>query len=70
MNENQERLLKVIVWRVCSILLTLVTTWLYTGDVKKSTGITMVLHLVLIVAHYLFEFGWDTWVQKKQQTLD
>lgn len=50
---------KVIVWRLISIALTLVTTYLYTGDISKASGLTMVLHAVLIVGHYLFERFWD-----------
>ena len=50
---------KVIVWRLISIVLTLVTTYLYTGDISKASGLTMVLHAVLIVGHYLFERFWD-----------
>jgi len=50
---------KVLVWRAISIALTLVTTWLYTGNISEASGLTMVLHAVLIVGHYLFERGWD-----------
>ncbi len=52
---------KVLVWRVVSIALTLVTSWLYTGSISEASGLTMVLHAVLIVGHYLFERGWDSW---------
>lgn len=51
-------LAKVLIWRVCSIILTLITTWLYTGNIKEASGVTMVLHVVLITGHYLFEKIW------------
>ena len=49
---------KVLVWRVVSVILTLITTWLYTGDISKASGLTAVLHAVLIVSHYVFETFW------------
>ena len=52
-------LAKVLIWRLCSIILTLITTWLYTGDIKQASGVTMILHLVLITGHYVFEKMWD-----------
>ena len=49
---------KVLVWRVVSVVLTLLTTWLYTGNISEASGLTAVLHAVLIVSHYAFETSW------------
>jgi len=54
-----DRLQKVIAWRACSISLTLLVTWLCTGDVKEASLFTFVLHLILMSAHYSFEILWD-----------
>lgn len=51
-------LAKVLIWRACSIILTLITTWLYTGEVKNASSITIILHAVLIIGHYIFEKMW------------
>jgi len=51
-------LFKVLLWRLISIVLTLATTYFYSGDIREASGLTMVLHAVLIVSHYVFEKGW------------
>ena len=56
---TQKLWVKVILWRIISIALTLVTTFFYTGNISEASGLTMVLHAVLIVGHYLFERFWD-----------
>lgn len=54
-------LLKVISWRVISVSITLLVTWLVTGNLSEATGLTLLLHLILIIGHYLFEFTWSRW---------
>ena len=51
--------MKVVVWRVISILLTLLVTLIMTGDVQSATELTVLLHTVLILAHYGFESTWS-----------
>ena len=51
--------MKVVTWRVLSILITLSFLFLLTGDVKTATGITLILHCVLTVAHFVFEAAWE-----------
>ncbi len=55
----KNRIVKVITWRMCSIIITLVTTWLYTGSLKKASTFTIILHVITITAHYGFETFWD-----------
>ena len=50
---------KVIVWRLVSIVVTVPIMCVATGDVKSATGITLLLHVVLTVCHYMFEKGWE-----------
>ena len=49
---------KVLLWRVVSIMTTLVIMWAYLGDVKSATGLSVFLHLVLTVLNYGFEVAW------------
>ncbi|HIE83298.1 MAG TPA: DUF2061 domain-containing protein [Dehalococcoidia bacterium] len=58
--------MKIIIWRVISILLTLLVTFLVTGDVRSATELTVLLHIVLILAHYCFETAW----KKKHEDKD
>lgn len=55
----EERLKKVITWRICSITITLLLTWFYTGSVKDASFFTIILHATLVASHYLFEYWWD-----------
>jgi uncharacterized membrane protein len=56
---------KVISWRALSISLTYLVTYLLTGSLKEATGFTIVLHIVLLIANYLFEVIWENYVSKK-----
>lgn len=49
---------KVISWRLVSIVLTYLVTYLYTGDLKSATGFTILLHIVLTLGNYCFEILW------------
>ncbi len=57
--QSEERLKKVLYWRMCSITITLLTTWAFTGSIKEATQFTIMLHMLLIVSHYVFETLWD-----------
>jgi uncharacterized membrane protein len=52
-------LLKVITWRLISIILTVGVMVVATGDVKEATAITIVLHALLTIVNYGFEKGWE-----------
>ena len=56
---SEERLKKVILWRLCSFSITLVMTWFYTGSVKEASFFTVLLHATLMASHYLFELWWE-----------
>ena len=55
----KDRLIKVILWRILSVLITLVFMFVLTGDIKTSTGITLLLHCFLTAAHFVFETAWE-----------
>jgi len=58
-------MIKVLVWRVISILLTLLVTFLMTGDVKTATNLTILLHTVLLMAHFSYEMAWLKYEDKR-----
>ena len=60
----KQRLVKVITWRLLSVLITMIVMWFATGDVREATGLTLVLHAVLLAANYGFEAGWDEIVNR------
>ncbi len=57
--------MKVIIWRIISVLLTLLVTLIMTGDVRSATELTVLLHIVLILAHYCFETAWKKKYENK-----
>lgn len=60
MNQKMNSLIvKVLLWRVVSIVATLIIMWLYLGDVKSATGLSVFLHLVLTALNYAFEIAWE-----------
>ncbi len=60
MAKGKDILKKVVLWRIISILLTLTTIWIVEGDIKDATFITVVLHVILIISHWIFESIWDS----------
>ena len=56
---TEELIKKVIMWRFISISLTLLLTYIYTGSIKEATFSTVVLHMTLVLAHYVFEKWWE-----------
>ena len=56
---QEERIKKVIAWRICSIFLTLLLTWIYTGSFEEASLFTVLLHVILVISHYFFEVLWD-----------
>tara|TARA_B100000131_G_scaffold101752_1_gene98792 strand:- start:466 stop:672 length:207 start_codon:yes stop_codon:yes gene_type:complete len=52
-------LLKVIVWRVLSIMITAFVMFAFTGSIASAGSLTVALHIVLITFHYIFEKVWE-----------
>jgi uncharacterized membrane protein len=50
---------KVVIWRCISIFVTLLVMFIATGDVKSATGITLLLHVLMVACHYTFEKFWE-----------
>lgn len=57
--DTEERIKKVIAWRLVSVSITLLATWIYTGSIKEASFFTLMLHAVLMTSHYLFEYAWE-----------
>jgi uncharacterized membrane protein len=49
---------KVMIWRLISIVITMVITWVWTEDLLAASGLTILLQGVLLVAHWIFEGWW------------
>jgi len=55
----KDRLIKVISWRILSIIITFILLFVLTGDIKSSTGVAVLLHGINTVAHFIFEIVWE-----------
>ena len=60
-----ELILKVAAWRILSILITLIVLYAVTGDTQEATWITILLHTIFTIAHYIFERLWESKVKNK-----
>ena len=56
--------LKVIIWRILSILMTLVVLYVVTKDIQETTWITVLLHTVFTIGHYIFEVLWERYTSE------
>ena len=50
---------KVVSWRLVSIIGMFLTMYIVTGDITKSSGITIIVQIVQTVIHAIFEFLWS-----------
>jgi uncharacterized membrane protein len=68
MDTLQRSLTKTVVWRIIATVITLVVTYLFTGELKQATSITLVIAMVLMVGYYINERVWDSveWGRKQQ----
>lgn len=51
-------LYKVIAWRIISVITMILTLWALTGDIGKSTGVTVVVQIIQTFIHAIFEVAW------------
>lgn len=53
------KLMKVVIWRLVSIIITLIILSIILGNPKSATGVTILLHAILTVCHFAFENLWE-----------
>ena len=61
----KDKLIKVSVWRGISIGITLAVLYVWMGDVKSATGITLFLHAFLTACHFVFENCWEVFCESR-----
>ena len=54
-----EKLKKVIMWRVLSFTVASIISYLYLGEFKKSLELTVILTIILTTIHYFYEQAWE-----------
>ncbi|MCK4852426.1 MAG: DUF2061 domain-containing protein [Candidatus Omnitrophica bacterium] len=58
MDTRSRSLAKSITWRIVSIIVLVAVAYFITGDVKTTTGITVLFQTILAVLYYLHERMW------------
>jgi len=59
MDHLHRTLTKTIVWRIIATLITLAVTYLFTGEIRQATNITLVVATLLMIGYYFNERIWD-----------
>ena len=50
---------KVIVWRLISLIVTTIITYIYVGSLLKSFDLALILQVILAVTQFVFETMWE-----------
>jgi len=58
MNQTQKDILKVFLWRLISIPISMLTTYIFTGRADLSLSLTIVLTVVLTTGQFFYEKLW------------
>ena len=54
-----DRIKKVVVWRIISTIVATVVSYWYLGEIKKSIELTAILTIVMTTLHYFYEEFWE-----------
>jgi uncharacterized membrane protein len=54
-----DKVKKVVVWRIISTIVATVISYWYLGEIKKSIELTAILTVVMTTLHYFYEGFWD-----------
>ena len=54
-----DRIKKVIVWRILSTIVATVISYWYLDEIKKSIELTAILTVVMTILHYFYEQAWE-----------
>jgi len=56
---RNDKIRKVIIWRVLSTILGWGITYMYIGELFKSLELTVVIGSAMTIIHYYYEGWWD-----------
>jgi uncharacterized membrane protein len=55
-----DKIKKVVVWRIISTIVATVISYWYLGEIKKSIELTAILTVVMTTLHYFYEGFWES----------
>jgi len=56
---KEERLKKILAWKIISVSATTLLTWAHIGSIINAAYFALVLHIFLTFLYYVFSFIWD-----------
>ena len=62
------RVKKVIVWRILSTLIAILVTYIFLGEVHKTLEVVITLTVVMTTLHYYYEKWWEN-IQKRNKNV-
>jgi uncharacterized membrane protein len=61
MHETFKRsLAKTIIWRIIGTVITWAVIYVFTGELQKSTNITLLVAVILAIGYYVNERVWNS----------
>ena len=54
-----DRIKKVVVWRIISTIVATIVSYWYLGEIKISIELTAILTVVMTILHYFYEEFWE-----------
>ncbi len=54
-----DKVKKVVVWRIISTVIATVVSYIYLGEIRKSIELTFILTVILTTLHYFYEGFWE-----------
>ena len=54
-----DKVKKVVVWRIISTIVATIISYWYLGEIKKSIELTAILTVVMTTLHYFYEEFWE-----------
>ena len=58
METRMRSIAKSFVWRIISIVVLVTVAYFITGDIKETTGITIIFQIILAALYYAHERAW------------
>ena len=58
--------MRVVLWRIIGIALTILIAYIITGSINEALGIGIIDHVIKIILHFMFERTWIYYFSKKK----
>ena len=59
METRMRSIAKSVTWRLISIVILVAVSYYVTGDIKETTGITILFQVILAALYYIHERAWS-----------